>query len=86
VQQLVGEYTAQRRLASQYSRNGNYTICWSEVEILPDGRIIDGDRIFGGYVDDPESNSDEGNIEDSFYPDHCGTKTFPSSYVDPGSW
>lgn len=38
-------------LASQYAKYGRYYLGEEEAEILPDGRIIVGDKVFG-----PEEN------------------------------
>ena len=38
-------------LASQYAKYGRYYLGEEEAEILPDGRIIAGDKVFG-----PEEN------------------------------
>ena len=38
-------------LASQYAKYGRYYLGEEEAEVLPDGRIIVGDKVFG-----PEEN------------------------------
>lgn len=38
------------QFASQYSKNGNYYISTAEAEVLPDGRLIVGDRVFAADV------------------------------------
>lgn len=42
-------YHDQKRLASQYARNGLYDIRTEEGEILPDGRIICGGQIYDSW-------------------------------------
>lgn len=44
-------FTSIRLLASQYARNGNYTIEEHEAEVLPDGRIIIDGTVFAGWAD-----------------------------------
>lgn len=46
------DYHKARILASQYARNGRYEIEEHEAEILPDGRIIVDNTVFGGWADD----------------------------------
>ena len=76
---MVATYTKDRRLASQYARNGRYEICWSDSEILQDGRIICSDRVFSGFSDDEEVFNDD--ISDSdFYPDCYDLKQLPEGY------
>lgn len=63
-QRLILEYISAKRLASQYSKTGRYTILWEEAEILPDGRIIIEDRIFGGFSDDPNYHNYNEDIKE----------------------
>lgn len=50
----VKDFTARRRLASQYSPNGNYHISDACTgELLPDGRIIYDDHVYDGYTERP---------------------------------
>jgi hypothetical protein len=84
-------YHDSKRLASQYASNGRYELGWSEVEILPDGRIVADDRIFGGFGDDPDYDGWNDDISsDDFYPDSYNiddpskrSKMVPDWYVDP---
>jgi len=40
-------YRSQRRLASQYSKTGNYSVSDAvDAELLPDGRVIAEDRVY----------------------------------------
>lgn len=93
--QEVAYYRETRRLASQYSERGNYTISWQQVEILPDGRILTDDRVFGGFSDDPDYDDYNEQINaDDFYggstnlekgtPNPNGYhRALPDWYVDP---
>lgn len=89
--EVVDGYKQSKRLASQYSKNGIYEIGWSEVEILPDGRIVADDHIFGGFDDDPNFDGYNEDLHDNeFSPDSYnidGTKKYgkklPDWYVDP---
>lgn len=78
-------YTESRRLASQYARNGIYEICWSEVEILPDGRITDEDenRIFDGFSDDPDFDGHNESIDRDYLPNDYNVTRLPDWYADP---
>ncbi len=42
-------YRANRRLASQFSETGIYTLRDEQAELLPDGRLICGDTVFPGF-------------------------------------
>jgi hypothetical protein len=43
-------YRSSRRLSSQYSRTGNYTVSDAvDAELLPDGRIIVEDRVYSEW-------------------------------------
>jgi len=70
-------YQKTGRLGSQYAPKGNYTICWSKAEILPDGRVICDDRVFSGFADDGEWGAD---IDDGFYPDSHNLSKLPKGY------
>lgn len=48
----ANSFREQRLLASQFSKQGNYSIDEHDGEILPDGRVIIGSRIFDGFVGD----------------------------------
>lgn len=50
-EERVARFTKERRLASQYARNGVYEIEEYEAEVLPDGRIIVGSYVFNGWAD-----------------------------------
>lgn len=41
-----------KKLASQYARNGRYSIEEHPAEVLPDGRVIIDCRIFKGWADE----------------------------------
>jgi len=46
---VVESYRARRRLASRYSKTGNYHISEERGELLPDGRVIVEDRVFSEW-------------------------------------
>lgn len=46
------EYHESKTLASQYARNGRYSIEEHDAEILPDGRVIVDDTVFEGWADE----------------------------------
>ena len=81
--EMVESYRASKRLASQYAPNGVYEIGWSKGELVPDGRIICDDRVFAGFIDDPDFDGWIGNIDTGFYPDSYKLDELPNNYVDP---
>lgn len=63
------QFKASARLASQYARNGRYTISEHDAEQLPDGRIIIGCRIFPALL-----TADD-------YPEEIRENDFPSGEI-----
>jgi len=57
-EEAVKSFQQQHLVASQYSQQGNYDIEEHDAEVLPDGRVIIGSRIFGGFVGDENSTDD----------------------------
>lgn len=53
-QTIVPRYQASRLLASQYARNGRYTIEERQAELLPDGRLIVDDRVIPSVLEDDD--------------------------------
>lgn len=82
--EVADGYKQDKKLASQYSKTGIYNIGWSEVEILPDGRIVADDHIFGGFSDDPNFDGyNEDLKDDEYYPDSFKIDQLPDWYADP---
>ena len=46
------EFHDRKKLASQYAPNGYYSISAHDAELMDDGRIIVGSRIFEKWADD----------------------------------
>jgi len=64
-QAAVEQFRKDRKLASQYSKTGNYSICWAELEMLSDGGLLDREdsAFFPGFVDEGAEQSYIGDNE-----------------------
>ena len=61
---MIARYHADRLLASQYARNGRYTVEERQAELLPDGRlIVENNRVLPALLDDEDYGSQiEGDL------------------------